>query len=197
MSVGCTVLTVPVAHFLAVLTHILGDFAEVSAYGAIEVPTASVVDRDGKPTGEIIQKSAHDQMSLAGTLQSNHGQPGTFVNVVCRAAAPLVGEKGAGRTLLKWVIDGEDGSIEVVNEPQDVPWGGYFGLATKRVLLNGKEVLVDGSDLDKLGNTGKAWLEFAKGRDGIFWGIDESIKLQRVLDAALTSINEGKRISLR
>ena len=195
-DIGLPLLTVPVGHFLTVLTHVLGDFTEVSAYGAIQVPTASFVDREGKHTGETINKSTHDQVSLSGILNARDGLPGPFVNVHCRAALPLVGEKGAGRTLLKWIIDGEDGTIEVVDKPGDAPGGAFIMYGDKVVLLNGQEVPIESSVVDRLGSAGKAWLEFAKGVDGLYWGIDESVKLHRVLDALLASINEGRKVSL-
>ena len=160
------------------------------------MPTASFIDRDGNPTGEILQKSVHDQVALSGILKGHDGQPGAFVNVHCRGGLPLAGEKGAGRTLLKWIIDGEDGTIEVVNKPEEGVWGAFMAIGANRVLLNGEEVPIEPSDVDRLGNPGKAWLEFSKGEDGVYWGIDESVKLHRVLDAALTSINEGKRVTL-
>ncbi|KAJ3558382.1 hypothetical protein NM688_g960 [Phlebia brevispora] len=193
---GASVLTVPVGHFLSALTYILGDFTEISASGAIQQPYAELVDAEGNPTGQTIKKTVHDQIALSGVLQSKDGQPGTFVNIHCRAALPLTGEHGRGRTSLKWIIDGELGTVEVQNKPEDGSWGAFITTTEKRVLLNGEEVKWEAIDADRLGSPGKAWLEFAKGKDGKYWGLEESVRVHRVLDAALTSIQEGKRISL-
>lgn len=195
-NAGATILSIQVGHFLSVLTHVLGDFVSVSATGVVQLPTASFVDSEGKPTGETLQKTAHDQVALTGILEGKDGAPGTFVNVHTRGLLPLTGEHGRGRTLLKWIIDGEFGTIEVQNREEDGPWGALIATAEKRVLLNGEEVHWEPSEEDRLDNPGKAWLEFAKGSEGKYWGIEESVKVHRVLDAALTSIQEGRRVDL-
>ncbi len=189
-------MTIIVGHFLAVLTHTLGEFAEVSASGAVRIASSVLVDTDGEPIGGTIQKTAHDQVALSGVLKSKDDGHGTFVNLHCRAAIPLSGEYGKGRTLLKWIIDGEYGTVEVQNREEDGPWGALITMAEHRVLLNGEEVDITPTEADRLGAPGKGWLEFAKGQDGLYWGLDESVKLHQVLDAALTSIQEGRRISL-
>ncbi|KAJ3558384.1 hypothetical protein NM688_g959 [Phlebia brevispora] len=192
---GITILDIPVGHFLTALTYVLGDFTEVSATGAIQYPTAELVDADGKPTGQTLEKTVHDQIAISGVLQSKGSQPGTFVNIHCRGAIPLTGEYAHGRTAFKWIIDGELGTIEVQGRPGD---DGLSALSNteKRVLLNGEEVQSDTVDADRLGGSGRAWVEFAKGKDGEYWGLEESVRVHRVLDAALTSIQEGKRLSL-
>ncbi len=187
-------LTIPVGHLIVVLGHVLGDFSEVSASGAVRIPTASFVDLDGKPTGEIIPKTAHDQVALSGVLKGEHD--GVFVNVHCRAGMECTGDKVGGRHLFQWTIDGELGSIEVRNRVEDGPLGCFIA-TEKRVFLNGEEVSVEREEIDKLGNTGKAWLEFAKGNDGKYTTLDEAVKVHRVLDAALTSIQDGRRVYLQ
>lgn len=196
--VGTTLLSIVVGHFLSVFAHTLGDIASVSASGAIQIPTATVIDADGKPTGETVQKTAHDQVALSGVLQSadDAHTPGAFFNLHCRAALPLSGPHGQGRTALKWIIDGEHGTLEVQNRPEDGAWGAFPNLTEKRVLLNGEEVRWEATEADRLGPSGKAWLEFAKGEDGVYYDLEKSVKVHRVLDAALTSIRDGKRVSL-
>lgn len=189
-------MTITTGHFLAVLTAILGDFVEINASGVIQLDTASFVDDEGKPTGETIKKTAFDQVALIGRLKPKGNEPGIFANVHCRTGVPTEGEYARGRTLLKWTIDGELGTIEVQNDPSTGAWGAFIGIGDKRVLLNGEEVVLESSDVDRLDNPGKAWLEFAKGDEGWYWGIDDSVKLHRVLDAALTSIQEGRRVAL-
>ncbi|KAF7797591.1 hypothetical protein EIP86_008791 [Pleurotus ostreatoroseus] len=193
---GASPLAVPVGHFLTIFTDILGDFAEVTASGAIQYPTAEMLGTDGKPTGEIITKTVHDQVALSGVLASKDGKPGTFYNLHIRAALPLSGEYGKGRTGFKWIIDGEFGTIEVQNKEENGAWGAFVTMAEPRVLLNSEEVKVESIEADRLGNPGKAWLEFAKGKDGVYWDIEKTVAVHRVLDAALTSIQEGRRISL-
>ena len=71
-----------------------------------------------------------------------------------------------------------------------------IGRQSHNWLLNGEEVNVESTEADRLGNPGKAWLEFAKGKDGVYWDIDKTVAVHRVLDAALTSVQEGRRVSL-
>ena len=193
---GATALTIPIGHFLTVLTDALGDFAEVSALGAIQTPTATLLDAEGKPTGKTIQKTIHDQVALNGILESADGQPGVFVNIHIRAGLPFGGEHGRGRKYLEWIIDGEKGTIEVQNDPKAGIWGAIIQITDKLVFLNGKPVTWEKQDVDRLDNTGKAWLEFAKGEQGKYWGIDESVRVHRVMDAVHTSIATGKKVVL-
>ena len=188
-------LSIRIGHFLTVLTHVLGDFASVSATGLVQIPTVSIVDSEGKPTGETLHKTSYDQVALTGVLEQKDGAPGTFVNVQCRGLLPIVGEHARGRRLLKWIIDGEFGTIEVQNKGES-DWDAFIATHEKRVLLNGEEVHWEPSEEDRLDNTGRAWLEFAKGDKGKYWGIDDAVRIDRVLDAALTSIQEGRRIDL-
>ena len=63
-------------------------------------------------------------------------------------------------------------------------------------MLNGEEVPLDETELDQLGNTAKAWYEFSKGEEGKYTTIDDAVRIHRVLDAALRSIDEGRKITL-
>ena len=74
--------------------------------------------------------------------------------------------------------------------------GAFLGLRDKAVLLNGKEVPLDETELDKLGNTAKAWYEYAKGEEGKYTTIEDSVTIHRVLDATLKSIKEGRKVIL-
>ena len=177
--------------------HILGDFAEVSAHGIIRIHEATIVDPETKQsTGKVIPKNVHDQLAVSGTLQGQGNEPNTFVNLHLRTGLPLTGEHGKGRTALKWIIDGEFGTIEVQNRPEDGGWGAFLTTTENRVFLNGEELKVASVESDRLGASGKAWLEFAKGKDGVYYDLEKSVKVHQVLDAALTSIQDGRRISL-
>ncbi|CAL1712214.1 unnamed protein product [Somion occarium] len=173
---GATPLTVEIGHFLVALTDVLGDFSQVCANGAVRFPTAKVITYDGQPTGKSIQSTSHDQVSLSGILSGKPHSEGAFVNIHCRSGLTHSGEGGKGRRQFIWVIDGEDGSIEV--------------------FLNGVEVPLDEIEEDKLGNTGKAWLHFANGDEGKYPTINDAIRLHRVLDAALLSIQEGRKVKV-
>ena len=178
------------------VADILGDFSEVTGAATNAYPTSILVDADGQPTGEVINNPPHDQISLSGILKGKPYAEGAFINLHCRAALRLRGDNNKGRTLFRWIIDGEDGTIELVHREQDGEWGAFLGLRDKAVLLNGKEVPLDETELDKLGNTAKAWHEFSKGESGKYTTIEDAVKIHRVLDAVSRSIDEGKNITL-
>lgn len=197
MIIGATPLTIPVGHNLAAVIDVLGDFREVTGAGNHNYPITTVVDAEGKPTGETVNNPPHDQISISGTLSGKPYAEGAFINLHCRAGLPLVGDKYKGRTIFRWVIDGEDGTIELLHREQDGPvFGGFMSVAEKTLLLNGIEVPVEETELDKLGNTAKAWYEYAKGDKGKYTTIGDAVKIHRVLDATLTSIKEGRKITL-
>ncbi|KAI0688633.1 hypothetical protein BC835DRAFT_1308681 [Cytidiella melzeri] len=189
---GVTIITIPIGHFLFSLRDVLGTFAEVSATGAIRIPTAHVIDMaSGKLVGEpITNKTTHDQVVISGTLKGRVPEhDGIVVNIHCQGG-PSVDDP------FRWVIYGEDGIIEV-KSTKDMP-GAHISTHEKLVYLNGEKVEVEETELDKtLGNTGKAWLEFSKGQDnGKYDSLESGADIYRVLDAALTSIREGSKIVL-
>ncbi|KAI0091454.1 oxidoreductase [Irpex rosettiformis] len=178
-----TLLTILTGHHLTNLSYILGELKEVSATTAILFPNVQIVDANGKATGEIIKKTAPDQVILTGTLGGRHD--GAIVTVHIQAGA------ATGRFL--WFIDGEDGVIEVKNRPENGPQGVFVGFNEMKLLLNNEEVGLDQREEDRLRNTGKAWLEFAKGDKGQYETLEHSVVVWRVLDAAFKSIADGGR----
>ncbi|PSR99443.1 hypothetical protein PHLCEN_2v4122 [Hermanssonia centrifuga] len=192
---GATLLTIMAGHFLVAISHAIGEFTEVTASGAIQYPIALLRDSDGKLTGESIPKTTHDQIALSGILRgSGSNTSAVFANIHIQGGIPLLGEKGRGRTVLKWVIDGEDGVIEVLKKEEDSPGGAFISTREKRVLLNGEEVKLEEREEDQLDNSGKAWLEFARG--GRYWSIEDAVRVHLVLDAAQKSIDEGRKFVL-
>ncbi|KAI0073804.1 NAD-binding Rossmann fold oxidoreductase [Panus rudis PR-1116 ss-1] len=183
-----TPLTITAGHLLAAVTDVLGDFAEVVADATIRIdPNVQILNIDNKPTGEVIQKTVPDQYGIVGKLKD-----GIFVTVHVQVG--LRAEQAKGRRLFHWIIDGEEGSIEV----QGLPEHGSLAFSPnieKKVLLNGVEVPLEESEVDKLGYTGKAWLEFAK-EDGNYPTIDDAVKLHRTIDAIERSIEEGRKVKL-
>lgn len=178
------------------VTDVLGDFRDVTAAGTHRHPTTTVVDAQGKPTGETIHNTPYDQIAISGILSGKPYAEGAFFNLHTRAALPFRGENNKARTIFRWIIDGEDGTIELVHRKQDGELGSFISLHEKTILLNGVEVPLEETELDKLGNTAKAWAEYAKGEEGKYTTIDDAVRLHRVLDAVLTSIEDGKKVAL-
>ena len=191
-----TPLSVPVGHFLVALRDVLGDFREITGSGTNAYPLTRVVDENGKPTGDTVDNPPFDQISISGIVSGKPYAEGAFVNIHCRAGLRYYGDENKGRTWFRWIIDGEEGTIELIHREQDGEFGSLISAAEKTILLNGVEVPLEETELDKLGNTAKAWYEFSKGENGKYTTIDDAVKIHRVLDAVSHSIDEGKKITL-
>ncbi len=180
--IGATLITILIGHFLTNLRHLLGDIKEVSATSAILFPDVKLLDASGKPTGEVVRKTAPDQAVLTAKLGGQHD--GAVVTIHAQFG-PRTGH-------FRWFIDGEDGSIEVKNRPENGAYGVFFNIMEQQVILNGEEVALDVREEDRLGNTGKAWFEYAKGSDeGRYETLEDSVEVWRVLNAALKSLEQG------
>ena len=195
-SIGATPLSICVGHLLLPVTELLGDFREVTGTGTVRYPVSHLVNADGTPTGETITNPPHDQVALSGILTGKSYAEGAFINLHCRAALRHRGDNNKGRTLFRWIIDGEDGTIELVHREEDGELGSFLSMTEKTILLNGDEVPLEETELDQLGNTGKAWYEFAKGGEGKYTTIDDAVRIHRVLDTVQRSVREGKKIVL-
>jgi predicted dehydrogenase len=93
---GANLLTVAVGHSLDTLTHVLGEFADLSAVSAIRRPLMTTEE-----TRERITKTAADQVAVIGTLTS-----GAIASIHVREAV-------AGGTGFLWEINGTDGTLRI------------------------------------------------------------------------------------
>ena len=91
---GANVLTVAVGHCLDTLSHVLGEFADLSALSDLRRPLITI-----EGTGEQIVKTAPDQIAVIGTLTS-----GAIASVHVREAV-------AGGTGFLWEINGSEGTL--------------------------------------------------------------------------------------
>ena len=153
---------------------------------SVQFPHPDFVDEAGKHTGEHVTKTAHDQVILTGVLGGRHSD--TMVNIHCQS--------GPAQLRYLWIIDGTEGTIEVKHRPENGTSGCFVNFSDMDILLNGEEVALDTREEDRLGNTGKAWLEFAKGEKGNFETLEHAVNIYRVLDAAMTSIRDGRRVKI-
>ncbi|KAI0339692.1 NAD-binding Rossmann fold oxidoreductase [Trametopsis cervina] len=181
---GATLLTIAGAHNIIMLEYVFSEFTAVSAATTVRIPQVKAVDASGNPTGDVLPKTAHDQVVLTGYLGGQYD--GTLVNLLCQAGPP------GGR--FSWYIDGEDGVIEVRSRPENGIYGAFPSTSEMQILLNDEEVALETKEEDRLGNSGKAWLEFAKGVDGYYETLESSVRVWKVLDAAMKSIEEGGKM---
>src|SRR5437016_1759966 len=96
---GANLLTVAFGHSLDVLSHVLGEFAELSAVSDVRRPLITIQE-----TGERIVKTAADQVAVIGTLRS-----GATASVHVREAV-------AGGIGFLWEINGTDGILRITAE---------------------------------------------------------------------------------
>lgn len=90
-------LTIPVGHSLAAVTHVLGPLAQVSAVMATRRPVARVLD-----SGAVLPVTSPDQVLVAGALAS-----GVPLSLHYRGGLPHLGEG------LCWDIHGTEGDLRV------------------------------------------------------------------------------------
>jgi predicted dehydrogenase len=104
---GANVLTIAVGHSLDLLSHVLGEFADLSAVSDLRRPLITIEE-----TGEQVVKTAPDQIAVIGTLTS-----GATASIHVREAV-------AGGTGFLWEINGTDGTLGITADaaqPQIYP----------------------------------------------------------------------------
>lgn len=175
-------LSIGIGHYLEIFTQILGGFASVTATAATLYPTATLVDSDGKPTGQTLPNSAPDHFAFSGVLQS-----GAFANVVWRGGLKAT----KGRQHFIWEIDGEEGSIRLSSDSS-----AFLHITDPQLYVNGELVEVESNGPPVIGNLQAGWEEFAKGSSGTHATLDDAVRLHRLLDAISVSAKEGKRVDL-
>src|SRR5438046_9757065 len=93
---GANVLTIAAGHSLDILSHVLGEFADLSAVSDLRRPLITIEE-----TGEQIAKTAADQIAVIGTLTT-----GATVSIHVREAV-------AGGMGFMWEINGSDGTLRI------------------------------------------------------------------------------------
>src|SRR5256885_8409545 len=104
---GANLLSISVGHSLDLLTHVLGEFADISAVADLRRPRITIEE-----TRQQIVKTAADQIAAIGTLAS-----GATASIHVREAV-------AGGTGFLWEINGTDGTLRITADaayPEIVP----------------------------------------------------------------------------
>ncbi|TFY64173.1 hypothetical protein EVG20_g6038 [Dentipellis fragilis] len=184
---GATLLSIFVGHNLSAITYALGPLSSVTATSAQLFKETRLLGADGSPSGETRTVTGADQYSFSGILRDS----GAILTASWRSGITTTKESDKHRPSLIWLIDGDEGHIRVESTSTT---GGAFQIAGgHKVILNGKEVDVFERE-DTLGNTGRAWQEFAKGEVGNYPNFDDAVTVYRQLDAIERSAKEGRRV---
>jgi predicted dehydrogenase len=104
---GANALTIAAGHSLDILSHLLGEFTDLSALADLRRPLITIEE-----TGEQIVKTAPDQIAVIGTLTS-----GATASIQVREAV-------AGGTGFLWEINGTNGTLRITAaaaQPQIFP----------------------------------------------------------------------------
>ncbi|KAJ7740440.1 NAD-binding Rossmann fold oxidoreductase [Mycena maculata] len=181
---GATILDIALGHELDIVTHILGDFASVSATCATIYPTATIFSATSDET-RTAPVTAADHVAFSGLLKS-----GAVASVTWRGGYTST----PGRTQFLWTIDGEDGSIRV---EEDAINGAFIHIRDPKLFLNGERVPTDENWGGFSGNIRAAWAEFADGgQDTKYATIEDAVKLKTLLQAIDLSARDGVRVGL-
>lgn len=181
---GATMLDIALGHELDILTHLLGDFASVSATSAIIYPEATLFSPNSDET-RTATVTAADHVAFSGILKS-----GAVASVVWRGGYSST----PGRTQFVWAIDGEDGSIRV---EEDAVAGAFIHIRDPKLFLNGERVPTDEMWGGFSGNIRAAWAEFADGgQEAKYATIEDAVKLKTLLHAIDSSARDGMRVVL-
>ncbi|KDQ34146.1 hypothetical protein PLEOSDRAFT_1088051 [Pleurotus ostreatus PC15] len=185
---GASFSEIILGHQLDTFTHVLGDFASVSATSTIVYPSATVVDSTSTPPATV-RVTTPDHIALTGLLAS-----GALVSMVYRAGyAPT-----PGRTTFLWEIDCERGSIRVEAPPPTGPRSHLMNICDMPVYVCGERVEFDGAGL--VGNLAASWVGYLEEKRGEGQGgyvtIGEAVKNRRLLDAIEKSAREGRTVHL-
>jgi predicted dehydrogenase len=189
---GANALTIAVGHCLDTLSHVLGEFADMSAVSDLRRPLITIGE-----TGEQIVKTAADQIALIGTLRS-----GVVASIHIREAV-------AGGIGFLWEINGTDGTLRIT---ADAPYPGIVPLtvAGARGLDDPAELAVPTAltekwpELTSLNgmpayNVGRAYAAFAADIDNGTHTVPDfadAVRRHEVIDAIERSAASGERVSI-
>ncbi|TFY77971.1 hypothetical protein EWM64_g6040 [Hericium alpestre] len=184
---GATILSIFAGHNLSALTYTLGPLSSVSATSAHLYKESKLVGDDHKPTGETRPNLYPDQWAFTGTLRDS----GAILTASWHTGGTATKETDKVRPTLVWLIEGEEGHIRI--ESTAILGSAVHLRTTHKVIVNGEEVSITDHEL---GNTGQAWLEFAKGEKGRYPTFDDAVVVHKHLDAIERSAKEGRTVKI-
>lgn len=168
-------LDIGLGHHLDTLLHILGsEFTSVSATTATLYPTVTLTQDDRTPTDETVTSNVPDHIMLHSSLAN-----GTFVSMSYRGGYKSM----PGRQQLLWVIDSDAGSIRVEGAGSGAT---SVQICSPKLYLDGDKIEVESNNY-LLSMLATQFAEFAKGEEGTFATLDDTVKMRGLLDAIARS----------
>lgn len=166
------------------LTLLFGDFKSISATTAIQFPTYTVIDTDGKRSEPHANTQPDHILFTATTTQD-----------VLVTVSWTVGYRKGAKKLLDWEIDGTEGSIRIEGDVFGMPH-----IARPSVFVDGVEEDLEasypGENHEAIGSMSRTWTAFAKGDEKGYSTIEEGLKIFEVLNSIKKSAADGQRIDL-
>ncbi|WP_157219369.1 Gfo/Idh/MocA family protein [Flavisphingomonas formosensis] len=186
---GATLLTIPFGHTVDALCFALGEFRSLSATLAIRQPEVRRVD-----TGEMLTKTAADQIVVGGTLESG-------------AVAAIHYRGGIARgTRLSWEINGTHGDLQITAEGGhgqifDLSLAGAQGEARRLepIAIAAPHRWVPGSLSGPSVNVAQLYARFAehlRGAPRAYPDFDDAVRRHRLIDAIERSAAEARTVAL-
>lgn len=148
---GATMLTIPFGHFLDALCFVLGEVEEVSALLTHGRTSVTLVE-----TGETVPMSTHDQIAVAGRLETGATLSAHYRGGLSRA------------TNFLWEINGEDGDLIIEAsagqiQMVDLRLKGARGQDVLEVMEPPAEFMQDSGGLDEMSaNVARFYAQLAR-----------------------------------
>ena len=191
VEAGANLVTIPFGHTVDVMCFVLGEFASLQATLANHRPQLMLVDAQGNEKG-LVSKTAHDHVSITGTLVSGAVADVTYAGGLSRT----------GRDFF-WEIVGTEGSLVF----EGGKMGGHvqmFEPVMKFVREGADELEVvhveksEAGPIDFSMNVGRAWDAFAgQGREkGLsVTTFEDAVVRHKMIEAIYRSAENGTRES--
>ncbi|KAM0481833.1 hypothetical protein ACHAPX_003162 [Trichoderma viride] len=179
---------IAMAHFLAGLLHVLGDFATVKATFATQYPKVKLVNTS---TGEVVDpafpRKAPEHMFVHGVLNN-----GALASVNYRRSPHVIGKP------TQWVISGTEGEVEFTIDAPMLQMGSHKREIRIKTAKDGKEAKVIAWEAETKTpayvegvafpgqNTAYLFEDYAQGRAPDF---ESALRLHKLLDRIVKDAN--------
>lgn len=183
IEAGANLVTIPFGHAIDALCWVLGELEYVGATLLNKRPTFPVTDNDGKQVGEAT-KTAHDLVSINGTLQKSGG----LITAIYEG-----GMNPSGGPSFVWQVNGTKG-IALLEGPV-----GHLQMFQPKLKF-GKvgEEINEVKDIEWVDNdfsyaVGEAWSALVGKGQGTVTTFEDALLRHKMIEAIYRSNESGKR----